>query len=55
VPLRQLQADLERAGGLSDQIAEINRAAKDLILVELTTTHASLEDRYETLMAEGAR
>jgi hypothetical protein len=57
VPLRQLQADLERAGGLSDQIAEINRAAmaEDLILVELTTTHASLEDRYETLMAEGAR
>jgi ABC-2 type transport system ATP-binding protein len=57
VPLRQLQADLERAAGLSDQIAEINRAAmaEDLILVELTTTHASLEDRYETLMAEGAR
>jgi len=57
VPLRQLQADLERATGLADQIAEINRAAlaENLTLVELTTTHASLEDRYETLMAEGAR
>jgi hypothetical protein len=29
--------------------------AEDLTLIELTTTHASLEDRYESLMAEGAR
>src|SRR5450755_4181483 len=56
VPLRHLQ-DLEHARGLTDQIAGINRAAmaEDLTLIELTTTHASLEDRYESLMAEGAR
>ena len=57
VSLLQLQAELEQAGGLSDQIAEINKAAmaEDLILIELTTTHASLEDQYETLMAADAR
>jgi ABC-2 type transport system ATP-binding protein len=56
VPLRHLQ-DLEHVRGLTDQIAGINRAAmaEDLTLIELTTTHASLEDRYESLMAEGAR
>jgi ABC-2 type transport system ATP-binding protein len=56
VPLRHLQ-DLENVRGLTDQIAGINRAAmaEDLTLIELTTTHASLEDRYESLMAEGTR
>jgi hypothetical protein len=57
VPSRQSQADLERPSGLSDQIAEISKAAMAgrLTLAELTITPASLEDRYETLMAEGAR
>jgi ABC-2 type transport system ATP-binding protein len=56
VPIRQLGA-IDGASGLADQIAEINKAAmaEGLTLVEVSTTHASLEDRYEILMAEGAR
>jgi ABC-2 type transport system ATP-binding protein len=43
--------------GLTGVLAEINRAAmaEQLTLVELTVTRASLEDRYLTLTAEGAR
>jgi ABC-2 type transport system ATP-binding protein len=51
VALSQL-GDLDQVTGLADQIAEINRTAQaaGLTLVELSMTHASLEDRYETLM-----
>jgi ABC-2 type transport system ATP-binding protein len=43
--------------GLRRLLAEINRAAmaEQLTLVELTVTRASLEDRYLSLTAEGAR
>jgi ABC-2 type transport system ATP-binding protein len=43
--------------GLTGLLGEINRAAmaEQLTLVELTVTRASLEDRYLSLTAEGAR
>ncbi len=43
--------------GLAGLLAEINRAAmaEEVALVELSVTRSNLEDRYATLMTEGAR
>jgi ABC-2 type transport system ATP-binding protein len=45
---------IDSPGGLTGLLGEINRSAmaEQLTLVELTVTHASLEDRYLSLTAE---
>src|SRR6266540_3821129 len=51
---RALPEDMD---GLRHALAEINRAATadDITLIELTVVRAELEDRYEALVAGGAR
>ncbi len=51
---RALPEDMD---GLRHALAEINRAATadDITLIELTVVRAELEDRYEVLVAGGAR
>jgi hypothetical protein len=50
-------AEGDHKDAVKDLLADINRRAmaEGLTLVELTTTRTSLEQRYEALMAEGAR